>query len=179
MILIENLLDRATKQNITDGKLWYKRLNRYLRDISMQYNIPQWKVGAIMSILSPRVSFKINLEDTITLIKHGNKAKLKSPIFIKKALLALNAKSYDEVRALFNEKTGPKTLAFFDNLVNPKSDKVTIDVHMIRALNIQGSLTSKKYKHAENIIREYASKVSLQPMQLQAILWTVQRGKAW
>ena len=176
---INNLMDIATKQNITDGKLWYKRLNRYLRDVSFIYNVPTWKVGAIMSILSPRVSFKINLEDTITLLKHGSKAKLKSPIFKVKALKALNAQSYDDVLALFSDKTGPKTLAFFDNLVNPKSEKVTIDVHMIRAFNIKGSLTNKKYRQAEIMIQNYASKVGLQPMQLQAILWTVQRGKAW
>lgn len=179
---IENIMLNSKKQANQDGLIWYTRLNRHCRDLGLKYNVPQWKVAAIMSALSPITSFENNLHDTDKILKLGNKTKnrdLKSPLFIKKALAIYNAPCYNEVRKLFNEKTGRKTLSFWDNMANLESDRVTIDVHMIRHLGIEGSLTNKKYRDAENAIREYAAQINVKPYQLQAMIWCNVRGKSW
>lgn len=177
--IIENILLKGTKQQLKDGQIWYTRLNRFCRDLGETYNQPTWKVAAIMSALSPRTSFQNNVHDTESLLKHGANAYLKSPLFRSKAVKILNAKTYAEVDALFNEKTGRKTLSFWDNMANLESDRVTIDVHMIRCLGIKGSLTNKKYRDAENAIQDYANKIGVKPYQLQAQLWCIVRGQSW
>jgi len=172
---INKILDNANKNHRTDGFIWYTRLNRFCRDLGDKYNEPTWKVTAIMSALSPRTSFQNNIYDTEQLLKYGENAKLKSPLFRKKALAIYNASCYNEVRSLFKEKTGRKTLSFWENLMLV-GKRVTIDVHMIRHLGIKGSLTDKKYRDAEKAIQEYAEKINIVPYQLQAVLWCAVRG---
>lgn len=176
--IINKTLEKATKNDIKQGKDWYKKLNRYLRDLSIEYSQPTWKVAAIMSILSPRTSFSNNVNDTEKLLKYGSNAKLKSPLFKEKALKAYNAKSYDEVKALFNEKTGRKTLSFFENLLLI-GNRTTIDTHILQLFNVKGSLTQKKYREVEKAIQDYAEKINCKAYDLQAILWVVQRGEAF
>jgi hypothetical protein len=176
---IEKILLKGTKQQLNDGNIWYTRLNRYCRDLGQQYGQPTWKVAAIMSALSPRTSFANNVHDTEQVLKHGINAKLKSPLFKKKAFAIYKANNYSEVKSLFNEKTGRKTLSFWDNMANPASNRVTIDVHMIRCLGIEGSLTNKKYRDAEKAIQDYAASIGVKPYQLQAKLWCIVRGQSW
>lgn len=176
--IIENILDQANKQNIEQGKMWYTKLNRYCRDLGETYNVPTWKVTAIMSCLSPRTSFKNNVHDTEQLLKYGHSAKLKSPLFRKKALAIYDATCYNEVRKMFSESTGRKTLSFWENLMLV-GNRATIDVHMIRHLKIDGSLTQKKYREAEKAIQDYADKLKIKAYDLQAILWVVVRKEAF
>ncbi len=175
---IEKIMDKANKQQLHDGKIWYTKLNRYCRDLGTTYNQPTWKVTAIMSALSPRTSFKNNVHDTEQLLRYGENAKLKSPLFKKKAFAIYNASCYDEVRALFKEKTGRKTLSFWENLMLV-GDRTTIDIHMIRHLGIEGSLTQKKYREAEKSIQDYAKSINIKPYDLQAILWCTVRGASF
>ena len=176
--IIENIMDKSTPQKLQDGKIWYTKLNRYYRDLGERYNQPTWKVTAIMSALSPRTSFANNVRDTEELLKYGRAAKLKSPLFRNKALAIYDATCYTEVRSLFKEKTGRKTLSFWENLMLV-GDRVTIDVHMIRHLGIEGSLTQKKYREAEVVIQEYAEKIGLKSYELQAQLWCIVRGESF
>lgn len=175
---IEKILDQTTLQSRQDGKIWYTRLNRFCRDLGEKYNEPTWKVTAIMSALSPRTSFSNNVHDTEMLLKDGENAKLKSPLFKKKALAIYNATCYNEVRSLFKEKTGRKTLSFWENLMLV-GNRATIDVHMIRHLGIEGSLTDKKYREAEKAIQDYAKKIGLKTYDLQAILWCTVRKESF
>jgi len=175
---INKIMNKATRQQLHDGKIWYTKLNRYCRDLGELYNQPTWKVSAIMSALSPRTNFKNNIHDTEQVSRYGENAKLKSPLFKKKAFAIYNASCYDDVRALFKEKTGRKTLSFWENLMLV-GDRTTIDVHMIRHLGITGSLTDKKYREAEKAIQDYAAKIKVKPYQLQAQLWCTVRGSSF
>jgi thermostable 8-oxoguanine DNA glycosylase len=64
-------------------------------------------------------------------------------------------------------------------MANLKSERVTIDVHMIRCLGIEGSLTNKKYRDAEKALQDYAKKINIKPYQLQAQLWCIVRGASF
>ena len=176
---INKIMDNTTMQTRKDGMLWYKRLNRFCRDLGIKYNQPTWKVTAIMSALSPRTSFANNIHDTEQLLKYGKDAYLKSPLFRKKAIAIYNASCYNEVQKLFSEKTGRKTLSFWENINDLTSDRATIDIHMIRHLKIKGSLTAKKYREAEKALQDYAKQVNIKPYQLQAIIWCTVRGKSF
>lgn len=175
---IEKILDKSTNNHRQDGKIWYTRLNRHCRDLGIKYGQPTWKVAAIMSALSPRTSFQNNLHDTESLLKGGENAYLKSPLFRKKALDIYNATCYNEVKPMFREKTGRKTLSFWENLMLI-GNRATIDVHMIRHLGIEGSLTQKKYREAEKAIQDYADKVNMTAYDLQAVLWCTVRGQSF
>jgi uncharacterized protein (DUF2252 family) len=175
---IEKILDKASNQDRHDGKIWYTRLNRHCRDLGLKYGQPTWKVTAIMSALSPRTSFQNNLHDTENLLKNGRDAYLKSPLFRKKAIAIYDATCYNEVRSLFREKTGRKTLSFCENLMLV-GNRATIDVHMIRHLGIEGSLTQKKYREAELAIQEYADKINMKAYDLQAVIWCTVRGESF
>ncbi len=176
--VIEKILDKASSKHRYDGKIWYTRLNRHCRDLGLKYGQPTWKVTAIMSALSPRTSFQNNLHDTEALLRDGETAYLKSPLFRKKAVAIYNATCYNEVEDLFNEKTGRKTLSFWENLMLV-GNRATIDVHMIRHLGIEGSLTQKKYREAEQAIQDYADKIDMKAYDLQAVLWCAVRGQSW
>lgn len=175
---IEKILLTGTKDQLNDGIIWYTRLNRFCRDLGEKYNQPTWKVAAIMSILSPRTSFQNNVHDTESMLKNGSQGYLKSPLCRKKATKALNAETFEEVHALFNEKTGRKTLSFFENIMLI-GKRATIDVWMIRCLEIEGSLTDKKYREAEREIQDYAEKINVEPYQLQAMIWCTVRGHSF
>lgn len=176
--IIENILLKGNKQQLNDGKIWYTRLNRFCRDLGEKYGQPTWKVSAIMSALSPRTSFQNNVHDTEQLLKYGAEAYLKSPLFRSKAVKILNAKTYGEVRGMFKEKTGRKTLSFWENMMLI-GNRTTIDTHMLQMFSIQGSLTQKKYREMENAIQNYADKIGMRAYDLQACLWVIQRGTAW
>jgi len=175
---IDKIMDNASTQNRYDGKIWYTRLNRFCRDLGEKYNQPTWKVTAIMSALSPRTSFQNNIYDTEQLLKHGENAKLKSPLFRKKALDIYNASCYNDVKPMFKEKTGRKTLSFWENLMLV-GNRATIDIHMTRHLGIEGSLTDKKYREAEKAIQDYAKQINITAYNLQAILWVTVRGESF
>lgn len=175
---INKIMDKTTPQTRHDGKIWYTKLNRFCRDLGEKYHQPTWKVAAIMSILSPRTSFQNNVHDTEQLLKHGETAYLKSPLFRNKAVKALNTTNYNEVAALFKEATGRKTLSFWENLMLV-GNRATIDVHMIRHLGIEGSLTQKKYREAEKAIQDYAKDIGMKTYDLQAVLWCTVRGESF
>ena len=176
--IIEETLDKATMKHFQEGKTWYTKLNRYCRELGELYNQPTWKVTAIMSALSPRTSFANNVHDTEALLRDGKNAKLKSPLFFKKAIAIYDAKCYNEVREMFSEKTGRKTLSFWENLMLV-GNRTTIDTHMLQLFDMKGSLTPKKYREMEQSIQEYADKIGLKAYDLQAILWVIQRGEAF
>ena len=176
-IIIKKTLRKLNGAQLREAKTWYDRLHDHCHLIAGIYSVPYWKVAGIISALSPNNKLNRNLIDAENLIKLGASAKVCTYNENKeKALKILNAATISEVYAVFK---GRKTLSFFDNIVNPQSERVTIDVWMIRVFGIQGSLTDKRYRDAEASISSYASKIGVKPMELQAMLWTAQRGSAW
>jgi hypothetical protein len=176
--IIENYLSKATKKQIEQGKNWYYELNDFCHTMASTFEIPVYKVAAIISILSPLTSFSNNVRDTYVLLMDGKGAKLKSPLFKKKALTCLGLNEYQEIASLFSEKTGRKTLSFFENLML-QGDRATIDSHMGKMFVGKTRVTNKEYREIEKAIQDYALKVNLKPFELQAILWVAIRGKAF
>lgn len=112
---------------------------------------------------------------------------LKSPGMLKTSLIhAMQVVQGDLDGAL----TGPKIRSFFNNIVNPWGDDVTMDTWMARALAadpdlmdekgikayVGGGSQSKpdqaKYSWGADIVREIAKENGLTPNQAQAVIWT-------
>lgn len=175
--IIQKYIEQGNKQQLFDGTNWYKRVNRHCNALSEKYNVDAWKVAGVISALSPRNNFKRNLQDAESVIKYGLGAKVCTFNNNKeKAVKVLSCKSYSEALQLFK---GQKTNKFFKNIADLTSNDAVIDVHMIRALKIEGSLTPKKYNLAEKAIQDYANKVGLKAYQVQAIVWAVVRGESY
>lgn len=176
-LTISKTLEKVPKSTLRDASTWYITIHRHCKVLSEMHKIPYWKVAGIISALSPNNKFKRNLLDAENLIKYGANVKVCTYNENKeKALKILAAKNVSEVYEVFK---GRKTLSFFDNIVNPRSNRVTVDVWMIRVFNLQGSLTPKRYGIIEKAIQDYAAKINVLPMELQAMLWVAQRGEAY
>jgi hypothetical protein len=94
----------------------------------------------------------------------------------KKALSIIGAKSEKEVLAILG---GNKTKAFFLNILKPQTSMdVCLDTHMIRFFGFK-NLTPKRYLQASNHVLQCAKEMGLMPHQVQALVWTAQRGKAF
>lgn len=156
---------------------WYTEVNTWCKIVSLEYNVPMYKVVGILSALSPRNRFNRNLDDTITLIEHGLKGKYGTFHNNRdKALRILNAKNISEVLSEFK---GLKTRKFFLNIYKVFDYNVTVDVWMIRMFKKQiktKSLTNKSYLMIEKLIQKEANKYNLYPNQMQAVLWSEIRG---
>lgn len=176
--IINDALLKLNHDQKEQGLNWYHDINDYCKIVAEMYSLPLWKVCAILSALSPNNRFYRNVIDVISLIKYEEAAKVCTyNINKRKALQCLRANSFDECLALFK---GRKTKSFFLNIYKPNDfDRVTVDIWMIRLFNIKGSLTDKRYRVIENIIKDYAAKVKLLPHQVQALLWIAIRGEAY
>jgi hypothetical protein len=175
--IISETLEMTSPTNLKNARQWYAEVRRFCVTIADKYSLPYWKVAGVVSALSPRNRFDRNLVDAENVIKLGNAATVATFGNNKrKALAIIAASDINQVYAMFE---GRKTLSFFDNIVNPRSQRVTVDVWIIKAFKIEGSLTDKKYREAEEAIQDYAAKINVKPCELQAMLWVAVRGKAY
>ena len=175
--VISATLEKVSKSTLRNASNWYKVIHRHCKVMSDTYNLPYWKVAGVISALSPNNKFKRNLLDAENLIKYGESVKVCTYNDNKtKALKIIEARNVSEVYKVF---TGRKTLSFFDNIVNPRSERVTVDLWMIRVFDLKGSLTPKRYGIIEKAIQDYAAKIKVRPMELQAMLWVAQRGEVF
>jgi len=162
------------------GINWYEEVNNFCLLVSLEYNVPVYKVAGILSALSPKNRFNRNLDDTITLITHGLDGKYGTFNNNRdKALRILNAKN---IREVYNEFKGLKTRAFFLNIYKVYDYNVTVDVWMIRLYKDKiktKSLTNKSYRMIESMIQDKASKLNIYPNQMQAVLWSEIRGSEY
>ena len=156
---------------------WYFILHDYAQGLSDRTGLPLFQVAGIISALSPMVMFTTNLRDAERFCSTrsiANLATYKSQRL--KALMILGAKNEKEVSAILN---GNKTKAFYSNILKPSvSMDVCLDTHMIRFFEYK-NLTPKRYRQGSESIVELSKELNIKPHQLQALIWTAQRGKAF
>lgn len=176
----------TTKQSILDnyskvtayhkayGKSWYRLAKQYCEELSQKYNVPTYKVVGVLSALSPRNKWERNKIDTETMLKHGLSGTYSTfGNNVKKAYKILHCNNIIEVVKLLNAR---KTTAFFYNIYNPNSNKVTIDVWALRVASVdKQSLTPKQYDALQDVYIEVANELELKPYELQAMTWGVLR----
>ena len=163
-----------------ENSQWYTEVNSWCKIVSLEYNVPMYKVVGILSALSPRNRFNRNLDDTITLINQGLDGKYGTFHNNRdKAIRILNANNISEVLSEFK---GLKTRKFFLNIYKVYCNNVTVDVWMIRKYKHiikTKSLTNKSYLIIEELIQKEAIKHNLFANQMQAVMWSEIRGSSY
>ena len=170
--------EKITPKDLKSGLIWYKLANRICKSIANKYNLKIETVAGIMSALSPGISWKENVEDTIELIKKDNDAVVKT--YNQNRLKALDILFSDDLDLnvyeyfFLKKKCGFKTANFYLNIINP-NDKtaVTIDRHILDIFNLTPKAinTNKKYVALKALLIAKALQRNLIPCQYQAIIW--------
>lgn len=180
---INNILsvyNLATEQDIEEGKAWYQEARLFCRGMARKHGVSLDVVIATLSALSPRNKWAQNLKDVDTVLTAHNAGL--GPEAVKVGTFGRNKeKAFTIIRegkpAL--ARTSNKTAAFFDNIRNPESHEVTVDIH---AFSIffgfraePSTLTDKQYDTIVSAYRLAAKRVGLKPYELQAVTWVVWR----
>lgn len=180
---INNILsvyNLATEEDIAAGKAWYREARLFCRNAARQYGVTLDVTIAVLSALSPRNKWTNNLKDVHTVLA-ACKAGL-GPECVKVGTFTRNKeKAFAIVRDNKPSlaRTSNKTAAFFDNIRNPNSHEVTVDIW---AFGIffgfraePSSMTDKQYETIASAYRIAAKRLGLKPYELQAITWVVFR----
>lgn len=183
--MIENIIkvfEFADDNDIKFGLAWYPYANYVCRKIAAKTKVPLSRVCAVMSALSPQNRWEQNMVDTENLIigwLNKNTENVKVSTFNSNKQKAINILNGNDIS---DELRGPKTWAFYNNILNPMSNHVTIDFHAfdIYAMNTKKkSLSLRKYEKISSAYIEAANQLNLHPSSLQAITWCTWRNKKY
>lgn len=168
---------------------WYYEVHDHCKMLSDKHGVPLIKVAAMMSVLSPNVSFVQNVKSLENFLETGgdctvstySKQKVKADV-----IYALDNPSEDDVKQVIGK--GLKTLAFFENIYRPQtSQAVTVDLWQVRwakkeriipmSAGVQPTIT--QYRKIAKRIQYRAKKLGMMPHEYQAMTWVEIRGKAF
>lgn len=165
-----DLYQEATPVQKIRGKYWYNHARLFCLMKSLEYNVSQEKIAAVLSVLSPRVKWEQNLKD-VELVIWSFQESIPYQEVPARAYKANVAKAY---RILEGQRPefGQKTYSFYNCIVFPDTQDVCIDIWAARALGYSKSKISKKdYKAMQAQYREAAQEIGIEPYKLQAIIW--------
>ena len=188
--LILNILDvygKATRQELEQGRLWYKRAKRQCKALATEQGLPIRTVVGVVAATSPNLAWSRNVYTARQVVQGFIEGTPPELIENCSAYPANRRKGYrvmiapnrsDSITKVLN---GPKITAFYDNIMG--GDSVTIDGH---ARNIaygerlalkdkKLSITKGEYEKLSNAYRRAASLLGIKASVLQAITWTTWR----
>jgi len=178
------MLDQASTDAVEAGLAWYPIARRWCKVKAREYGVRPVVVAALISALSPRNKWERNLYDAEqVLINYAegfqHPFNIVSGTFRRNVEKAWNVVTLDKPALV---TTSPKTRAFVDNIINPVSKRVTVDVWAYRIC--QGdmtlgavSFTDKQYTTYASAYREVAVEHKLKACEVQAITWVEARAR--
>ena len=179
MINIITALQQATAGQIETGFQWYSIARAWCMRIGYKYNINPRTVAYMIAVMSPRNRWEWNLQDVINIL-HAVKTGI-NPMTV--TCHSFNKNKIKTIKLARGEPytiTGQKVSAFIDNIINPASDRITVDVWAYRVWI--GDYTAppkiinpKLYALIEADYKQVAKMYSLKGYELQAIVWSVAR----
>lgn len=182
---IHNWFAESTEQERTDGMLWYKEAQMFVKYCAEAYDIEPYKVAGVVSALSPNNKWERNKYDAVTVIK-AHLADI-SPSDVKVCTYNANKQKAFEILRGNTEITAksPKTHSFAMNVGLMSPDHITIDKWHLRAcvtlpsdgiVDCMESCTSVQYRRLEALTADVAHSYGIKGYELQAIIWvTIKR----
>jgi hypothetical protein len=183
-------IDLASADQIARGKTWYIDAHAFAQTVADTYHLPIEKVVGVISCLSVGNRWEVNKRDAETLCRGYAEGWDLTGITVAsysnqkaKAIAILQAADGVDIPPLVASRYGPKTLAFYDNILKPHTSyRVTLDRWIGRALGLEhlfGNGGANRYvaayRHLEELFRQVAIERHLRACELQAIVWlTVQ-----
>ena len=184
---LKGWLDRATNEDIINGKLWYRDANAWCDEIARGYGIDAKKVAMVLSALSPSNRWGRNKEDAQTMVRVWYTAVKDGvdprPLLAGVKVCTFNSNKEKAIAILMDgldiTSRSPKTHAFVQNIAHLDSGYVTIDRWHMRACNtlsrspkeVKTTLTPKQYGIITDITTSIAKREGVTPFELQAIVW--------
>lgn len=168
MVNLETLYTRASQDTLELGITWYARHRADLVVVAKKYHIPLASIAATVAVLSPGVMWDLVIKHLDEFIETG------------KGMPGYGKNLEKGKRALTGDLTvirGVKVQAFYDNLVNPYSQRVTIDRWAYRAwlgdyaYMPKSSEIARVYTQVESDYKTFAESLGLQPCAFQAVVW--------
>lgn len=180
---MENIIhafESATNDQIAKGLSWYADARAWAVKVAEKYGYSTETIVRMIAVMSPRNRWEWNLHDVIGLldaIAEGRNPELvPCHSFNRNKLLAIAiAKGNTDYIG------GQKVSAFIDNICNPDSVRITVDVWAYRVYLGDYKMQPKKipaklYALIESEYLKCAEIYNLKGYELQAIVWAVARG---
>lgn len=174
---IRNTLSRATDTDWADGLAWYRTAHAMADDFARTYGCTVDTAARVIAVLSPRKRWAENVaaaERIIAAATLGHDMPYIPGIFganIRKAWAILNGNP--------DALSGAKVTRFYLNIMGDDSH-VTLDVWAMRAAG-SDDIAPRNAAHYAEIADAYvtvAREHGIPASALQAVAWTVVRGKA-
>lgn len=177
---------RASADERIDGATWYARAHQVARDLAQVngYTVPV--AAAVLAALSPNNRWGTNVRDAEACMQaHAAGLPVESVRVstYRKNLAKAWAVLSGEIRPAdaFNERTGPKTLAFFRLIADPADSSVCVDGHAFaiwsgeRLAIRDARVTPAQFRAVAGDYVAAARVLGLAPHVVQATTWTVYR----
>jgi len=181
--LVNNILavlDRATPDDIVAGASWYTDANALAGSLDSDIT----KAAGVIAVLSPQLSWTLNQKLAIQACRLG----VLSGGCLGRSVAKANAILSGTPAA--NVVSGKKVTSFYDNILHPHGDSVTIDRHAVDAAYgyvgyaASPNVLSRKggYEMVADAYRTAAASVGISAPTLQAIVWVAwrrEKGLTW
>lgn len=171
--------DLATKDEIKQGKDWYKDAQDFAQYLSKKYSIDSYVCASVISALSPNNKWdrnKVDAENLIKAFKQGSRD-------VKVCTYNANKdKAFKILEGKVITEKSPKTHAFAMNVGLLSSEHITVDKWHLRACltkektDVVESCTSVQYRRVEKITSQLAKERGLKGYEFQAIVWVTIRN---
>jgi|APSaa5957512535_1039671.scaffolds.fasta_scaffold04851_3 hypothetical protein len=184
---LKYLFDTATPEQVEAGSIWYDEAREYATGLAIKHGYTVSTVCAVLSALSPAVSWNVNKRDAHTLLGLAAVGETEPDNIpastygpqVEKALRIAWTGNPDLIG------NGLKTVSFYLNMVGIQDGSVcTIDRHILGAATGSRdathkdiSVTSKRYFDVSAQIKRLARNRNLQPKQVQAVIWLTYRER--
>jgi len=123
--------ERATPEQRAAGLRWYDDARALCAEMGALYGVELPVVAAVVAALSPRCRWERNILDANNLIEAFTAGRDMESVSVQTfGANKRKAWAFLERRDWHN---GPKTTAFVDNIANPASERVTVDMWAVRA----------------------------------------------
>jgi hypothetical protein len=184
---LKYLFDGATESDKINGLTWYESAKNIATEQAIKHGFDVNTVCAVISALSPAVSWSQNIKDSDSLLHAVSLGETDHTL--------INASTYGSqvekaVKIAWSNNAdlignGLKTVSFYLNLMGIQDHSVcTIDRHMIGAsvgsrgaLHKDISLTDKRYFTISSAVKRLAKNRGILPKQAQAVIWLAYRSK--
>lgn len=173
-VMVSNLLSlwrQTTAVDRREGRLWYPRARRIIREWSEHYDYPRETVACVVAAISPQCPWERNLiiADDILARRAPSIGGIRANID-----KAIAIRDNCAISTLDYFKSGPKVACFAANLAGDNT-LVTIDTHAIQAAlldtTVSFGLRWPQYQVVAECYATAASKVNYRPATFQAIIW--------
>ena len=174
---LDYYFNKATKNEIKTGLIWYKDANDICKDIATKFNTTSLKASEVIAIVSPRNKWEQNIKDAYKIfeaVKYGlHPEDIKICSFHSNKWKAFNAISNN---IQITDKS-LKTFNFCRNVGLLDETALTIDIWHLRACFSRTIKIDKAnigriaYQQIKELTIKKANKLGLKGYELQAIVW--------